>query len=434
MTSEPIPIDLLVHGANEVATPLGQTPRGGSELGAVECIPDGAVAIHQGCVVAVGPTAELEAAFEPRSRLDASGGTVVPGFVDSHTHPVFAGTREEEFELRASGATYVEIARAGGGILNSLRGVREASEEQLVAQLLGRLDRFVALGTTTVEAKTGYGLELEAELRCLRVLRAADRAHPVELVSTFLGAHDFPPEYRDDRASYIDHVCDAMLPEVAESGLAEYADIFTEAHVFDLDQSRRIMERARGLGFGLRLHVDQLTPLGGAQLAAELGAASADHLECVSPEGIEALAAAQVQPVLCPVVPLFLRDDNEAPARAMIDAGLAPAIATDFNPGSCYLQSMPEVCSWSALRYGMSAAECLTAATLNAACSLGRGRDRGTLEAGKRADLVVLDVPNLKHLTYELGRSPVEATVAGGEVVYRRGGTPAPRRAEGEGW
>lgn len=420
-----------MHGAAEVATPLGSRPRGGAELGAVERTFGGAVAIARGEIVAVGAERDLARAYAPARRLDAAGGTVVPGFVDAHTHPVFAGTREAEFELRASGATYVEIAAAGGGILNSVRGVRAASAEQLTAGLLRRLDRFLALGTTTVEAKTGYGLELEAELRCLRVLDAARRAHPVDLVTTFLGAHDFPPEFRDDRAAYVDHLCDEMLPRVAETGLAEYADIFTEAHVFDLDQSRRIMERARALGFGLRLHVDQLTPLGGAQLAAELHAASADHLECVSPAGIDALAQADVQPVLCPVVPLFIRDSHEAPARRMIDAGLAPAIATDFNPGSCYLQSLPEVCSWSALRYGMSAAECLTAATLNAACTLGRGADRGSLEPGKRADVVVLDVPNLTHLCYELGRSPVAAVVVGGAVVYERCAQPEPRRVGG---
>ncbi|QDU68497.1 imidazolonepropionase [Engelhardtia mirabilis] len=431
MNVAPQVIDLLVHGAAQVATPQGSTPRGGADLGRISIVHEGAVAIHDGRVLAVGPARELEASFAPARRLDAHGGTVVPGFVDAHTHPIFAGTREDEFELRAAGKTYVEISLAGGGIVSTMRGVRGASQEQLVAQLLGRMDRFLALGTTTVEAKTGYGLELETELRCLRVLDTANRMHPIELVSTFLGAHDFPPEYRDDRAGYVDHVCDEMLPRVAESGLAEYADIFTEAHVFDLDQSRRIMNRARELGFGLRLHVDQLTPLGGAQLAAELRAASADHLECVTRAGIEALAAAAVQPVLCPVVPLFLRDDHEAPARAMIDAGLAPAIATDFNPGSCYLQSMAEVCSWSALRYGMSAAECLTASTLNAACSLGRGADRGTLEPGKRADLLVLDVPNLKYLCYELGRSPVAAVVVGGELAYERGDYPSPRLGRG---
>jgi imidazolonepropionase len=371
-------------------------------------------------IAEVGEERALRERWTAARELDAGGGTVVPGFVDAHTHPVFAGTREEEFELRVGGASYVEISKAGGGILSSVRGVRAASEEQLLAGLLVRLDRFLELGTTTVEAKTGYGLSLDDELRCLRVLARAAEQHPVELVPTFLGAHDVPPEYRDDRAAYVDLLVEEMIPRVAESGLARYCDIFTESHVFGLDDSRRILARAAELGLGLRLHVDQLTPLGGAELAAELGAASADHLECVTPRGIEALAAAGVIPVLCPIVPVYLRVDLEAPARAMVEAGLAPALATDFNPGSCYCQSMPEVLSFAALRYGFHAGEALCAATLNAACSLGLGERLGSIEAGKQADLVVLDAPNHHFLTYELARDPVRAVVKRGRVVVER--------------
>jgi imidazolonepropionase len=413
-------IDLLVTGAAELATPEGSTPRSGAALGAIRVLSAGAVAVDGGRCVAVGSAAELGARFAPRAVLDARGGTLVPGFVDAHTHPVFAGTREDEFELRTRGATYVEIAAAGGGILSSARGVRAASAEELLALLFLRLDRFLELGTTTVEAKSGYGLSLEAELKSLEVIAAARRTHPVELVPTFLGAHDFPPEYRDRRAAYVDLLVEEMLPRVAADRLAEYCDVFTEGHVFGIEDSRRILLRARSLGLGLRLHADQLSQLGGAELAAELGAASADHLEFASDAGLAALAAAGVVPVLCPLVPLYLRVAQEAPARRMIDAGLAPAVATDFNPGSCYLQSLPEVMSWSALRYRMSAGEALTAATLNAACSLGRGAEIGTLEVGKRADLVVLDVPNHRHLTYELGRNPVRAVVKGGAVVHER--------------
>ncbi|MBI5364210.1 MAG: imidazolonepropionase, partial [Planctomycetes bacterium] len=313
--------------------------------------------------------------------------------------------------------TYVEIAQQGGGILSSVRGVRSASKEELLARLLVRLDRFLALGTTTIEAKTGYGLTLEDELKGLEVLRDAARAHPVEIVPTFLGAHDYPAEYRERKPAYVDLLVEEMLPRVAESKLAEYCDVFTEGHVFGLDDSRRILQRARALGLGLRMHVDQLSALGGAELAAELGAASADHLEFVSDAGIDALLAAGVIPVLCPVVPLFLRIDKEAPGRRMIDRGLPVAISTDFNPGSCYLQSLPEALTWAALRYRMSAGEALTAATLNAACSIGRGDRLGTLEVGKQADLVVLDVPNHRHLVYELGRNPVAAVVKRGVVV-----------------
>ncbi len=413
-------VDLLVAGAAELATPLGRTPRGGAELGAIRVVARGAVAIRGDTIVAVGPEGELRARYDAAREIDARGGLLVPGFVDAHTHPVFATTREDEFELRTRGATYVEIAQAGGGILSTVQGVRARSQEELAALLTARLDRFVTLGTTTIEAKTGYGLTLEDELKCLAAIDEAARAHVVDVAPTFLGAHEFPPEYRDRRAQYVDLLVEEWVPQVADSGLAEYCDVFTEAHVFGLDDTRRILRRAREVGLELRLHVDQLTPLGGAQLAAELGAASADHLEFVSDAGIEALAAAGVVPVLCPLVPLYLRVEQEVPARRMIEAGLAPALATDFNPGSCYLQSMPEVLTWAALRLRMSAAETLTAATLNAACSLGRGDRIGSLEPDKRADVLVLDLPNHRHLVYELGRNPVQTVVKDGRVVWER--------------
>lgn len=412
------PIDLLVLGAAEVATPRGQGPLGGEALGQVDVLPGHGVAIHAGRILAVAPDADLIAQYQAGVTLDAHGGTVLPGFIDAHTHPVFLGTREGEFVARLQGARYAEIAAAGGGILSTVRGVREASSEQLLALLLDRLDRFLELGTTTVETKSGYGLTKEDELKCLRVLAQAQDLHPVDLVPTFLGAHDVPAEYRDHPERYVDLVCEEMLPAVAAEGLARYCDVFTESHTFGLDDTRRIAAKARELGLELRLHVDQLTPLGGAQLAAELGAASADHLEHVTEEGMEAMAAAGVQPVLCPLVPLFLRESQEAPGRAMVARGLAPALATDFNPGSCYLQSLPEVVSWASLRYGFLPAEGLTAITRNAATSLALGEDRGTLAPGFRADLVVTDLPNHQHLAYELGRSPVRMVVKDGRVVY----------------
>jgi len=413
-------LDLIVHGAGAVVTPLGQDARGGDRFGEVEQTTGAAVACDGGRIVAIGPEAELRKGVHFRDELDARGGLIVPGFIDAHTHPVFLGTREDEFEMRNAGRSYVDISRSGGGILASVRGVRDSSSEVLLKALLRRLDRFLQLGTTTVEAKTGYGLTPEDELKCLRVIEAANELHPVDLVPTFLGAHDFPPEYKDRPQAYVDLLVEEMLPAVAQSELAEYCDIFTEGHVFDLDSSRRILSRAADLGLGLRLHVDQLTPLGGAQLAAELGAQSADHLEHVSEAGIDALAQAQVIPVLCPLVPLYLGETQEAPGRRMVSAGLAPAIATDFNPGSCYTQSLPEVLSWAALRFGFTAAESLCGATLNAACSLGRGARLGTVEVGKDADVVVLDLPNLTHLTYELGRSPVAAVVKSGATVFQR--------------
>lgn len=411
--------DLMIVGLAEVATPIGHSGRRGADLPA-SVFPQAAVVVLEGRVVEVGDANVLRERWAPKEVLEGRGGILVPGFVDAHTHPIFFGTREEEFEQRVAGKTYVEIAQAGGGIRSSLLGVRTASKEELLARLLVRLDRFLELGTTTVEAKTGYGLTPDDEMKCLEVLAEASQQHAVEVVPTFLGAHDFPPEYQDQRSAYVDLLVNEMLPRVAESGLAEYCDVFTEGHVFGLEDSRRIMRAGSELGLGVRMHVDQLTALGGAQLAAELGAASADHLECVSPEGIEALAEAGVVPVLCPLVPLYLRQKEEAPARAMIRAGLAPALATDFNPGSCYVQSMPEVLTWAALRYGMSALEALTAATLNAAASLGRADRLGSIEVGKQADLVLLDVPNHHFLTYEFGRNPVRAVVKAGELVFER--------------
>ena len=405
-------IDGLVHSAAELATPLAS--------GAFRVEHGWGVAVDAGDVVAVGPDRELRERFRAREEWDAAGGLIVPGFVDAHTHPVFVGTREDEFELRTRGASYVEIARSGGGILASMRGVRAASREELLERLLLRLDRFLELGTTTIEAKSGYGLSLESELKCLEVIAEANRRHAVDLVPTFLGAHDVPPEYSGRKDDYVRLVMEEMLPRVAQDRLAEYCDVFTESHVFGLDDTRHIGSRAAELGMGLRLHVDQLTALGGAELAAELGAASADHLEFVSPAGIEALAAGGVVPVLCPLVPLYLRVEREAPARRMIDAGLAPALATDFNPGSCPLQSMPEVLTWAALRYRMTAAEALGAATLNAAASLGRAHAIGSIEEHKRADLLVLDLENHRQLVYEFGRNPVRAVIKAGKRAWTR--------------
>jgi imidazolonepropionase len=413
--------DWILVGAAELATPVGSTPRLGPDLGAIRVLERGGVAVRDERIVAVGPEAELRQRFDADRVLDACGGTVVPGFVDAHTHPVFAGTREDEFELRSRGASYLEIARAGGGILSTVRGVRGASREELLEQLLVRLARFLDGGTTTIEAKSGYGLSPADEAKSLEVLKLAHAQQPIEIVPTFLGAHCVPPEHERDRRRYVDLLVEEMLPRVAEQRLAEYCDVFQDAPAFKRTEAERILGRAKALGLGLRIHADQMSASGGAEVAAELGAASADHLEHVTQRGIEALAASGVVAVLCPLVPLFLRTAQEAPARRMIEARLALALSTDFNPGSCYTQSMREVLTFAALRYAMSAGECLTAATLNAACSLGRGQEIGSLEPGKRADLVVLDHPNHRHLCYEFGRSAVRMVVVRGVVVRDAG-------------
>ncbi len=413
-----IEVDCLVHNVGEVATPQGTQSRGGKALATIQIQENAAIAIQDGAILEIGLEPDLLTRYQAKQRIDAQGCLVIPGLVDAHTHPVFLGTREGEFEDRLLGKSYLEISEGGGGIVSSMLGVRNSSKEQLVQALLMRMDRFLVLGTTTVEAKSGYGLSLADEMKSLEAIAEANSLHPVDLVPTFLGAHDFPPEYRDKRADYLSLLREEMLPAVAESGLAEYCDVFTESHVFGLDESRDLLNHAKELGLKVRLHVDQLTQLGGAQLAAELGAASADHLEHVSDDGIEALGQAGVIPVLCPLVPLFLRESQEAPGRRMADAGLSVALATDFNPGSCYAMSLFEVLSYGALRYGLLAGEALTAATLNAAVSLGRGDRIGTLEPGKRADLVITDLPSHRHLTYDMARSPVQHVIKSGKLVY----------------
>ena len=409
-------IDLLIVGAAQLATPLGTSARRGRALGEILVLEHGALAIDQGRIVAVGTSEQLRARFQAARVIDAGGGTIVPGFVDAHTHPVFASTREQEFEQRTRGATYLEISAAGGGIASTARGVRAAPLEQLERCVARHFERFLALGTTTVEAKSGYGLSTEAELKSLAAIARASARTRIRAVPTFLGAHDIPPEHRASPARYVDLVEQEMLPRVAEQGLARYCDIFAEAHTFAAPAVRRIMARARSLGLGLRLHVDQLTPLAGAELAAELGAASADHLEHVSEAGIEALARSETAAVLCPLVPLYLRQEREAPGRVLADRSALVCVSTDFNPGSCMTQSMPLAMAMAALRYRWSAAECLTAATLNAAASLGMAGEIGSLEVGKLADVLVLDVPCHEFLVYELGRNPVRQVICGGAV------------------
>lgn len=353
--------------------------------------------------------------------VDLGDSLVVPGFVDPHTHPVFTGTREDEFELRNQGRSYEEIAKAGGGIRNSARRLRGSSEDELTRDLLARLDGFLELGTTTIEAKSGYGLSTESEIASLRAIRRANAEHPLDLVPTFLGAHEVPDEFQSDREGYIRLLVDEMLPLVAQEGLAEACDVFCEDHVFSVDESRRILERARDLGLALKLHADEIKPIGGAELAAEMGALSADHLVAVSEDGIRQMREARVVPILLPATSMYLNLGNSAPGRRMLEEGLACAIATDFNPGSSPTRSLPLVMTLGCIKYGMTAAQALGAATWNAACAIGREGRVGALAAGFSADLVVLDLPNLKSLPYRFGESFVRTVVKRGEVVVREG-------------
>jgi imidazolonepropionase len=423
-----IEADLILVGISEFATPTGTAALQGAATGRLRVVPDAAVACRAGEIVWAGPEADLAQAVRPLDavrRIDAGGGTVLPGFVDSHTHLPFAGWREREFDERLRGATYSEIAAAGGGILSTVAETRRTSRDELARLVRGRLDAMLRLGTTTVEAKSGYGLSYEDELKQLEALRDASTGHPVEVVPTFLGAHTVPTEYRERRADYVDLLVERLLPEVARRGLAEFADAFVDANAFTLEEARRVLEAARSHGLGVRLHADQLADDGAAALAAELGAASADHLEYASPEGVEALARAGTCGVLLPAATFFLMMDERPPGRKLIEAGVPVVVATDFNPGSCPADSMGAALWFASLTARLTVDEAITAATLNAAHSLGRAERVGSIETGKRADLVVHDMPNRYHLVYRFGAPRVTHVISGGNLVHQAGPGPA---------
>jgi len=416
--------DLAVLGISQLATPVGRAPRLGAELGRLRVIDQAALACRAGRIVFVGTERDFRQAVEMEPGgvvVDARGGTVLPGFVDAHTHLPFAGWRESEFAERLTGATYSEIAARGGGILSTVRATRAANLPDLTTLVRARLDTMLALGTTLVEAKSGYGLALEAEIKQLEAVRAAAVGHPVEVVATFLGAHTVPKELREDRGRYVEALVGEMLPEVARAGLAAYADVFVDAHAFSVAEARRILGTARSLGLGVRLHADQLAADGAAELAAELGAASADHLEHVTDAGIEALARAGTTALLLPAAGHFLMQEAKAPARRLIAAGVPVAIATDFNPGSCPTESMGTVLEHACLGLRLSIDEAITAATLNAAHAVARAGETGSIEVGKRADVVVHAVPNRDHLVYRFGVPRVRTVVAAGRIVVEEG-------------
>jgi imidazolonepropionase len=382
---------------------------------------DHALLVSGGIIEESGPAASLRARHPGVPVVDLGPGLVTPGFVDPHTHPVFAATREDEFELRNLGASYEEIARAGGGIRNSARRLRGTSLDRLARDLEARADVFLLHGTTTIEAKSGYGLSLESELDQLRAIREVASRHPLGFVPTFLGAHEIPDEYRGDREAYLRLLCDEMLPAVAREGLATACDVFCEEHVFSVAESRRILQRARELGLAVKLHADEIRPTGGAELAAEMGALSADHLVRVSDEGLRRMKEAGVIPILLPGTSLFLNLGACAPGRRILEAGLCPALATDFNPGSCPTRNMALILSLACIQYGWTAAQALGAATWNAAHALGLGGRIGALAPGLQADFAVFDLGSLRELPYHLGENHVRLVVKRGKVVVREG-------------
>ena len=394
-------------------------PRVGDELRELAIIDDSALLIEDGRIVAVGRSSELKEKIPPGAVLvDAEGRCVTPGFVDAHTHLVFAGNRAAEFERRIAGATYQEIAAAGGGILRTVALTRAASEDELLAEARTHRDWMLRSGTTTMEAKSGYGLERETELKMLRVLRSLNDEGPARIVSTLLAAHTVPPEFAGRRAEYVRLVAEELIPEVAAQKLARYCDAFCDDHAFTVDECRTVLTAARAHGLGLRIHAEQFRPGTGAALAAELGATTADHLETVTEETIAQLRAAHVQPVLLPGSVFCLSRTQYPAARAMVDAGLGIVLATDFNPGSSPVASMAFVMSLACLEMRLTPAEALTAATINAAWSLGLGEEIGSLEVGKRADLLMHECADYRELAYFVA-APLRPRVfvAGSEVA-----------------
>ncbi len=414
-----VEIDLLIRDGQVVTAAHGTCPVRGRDMQELEVIERGWVACAGERIAAVGPRASVENQVEVTSRtqvIDAQGKVVTPGLIDPHTHLIFGGSREDEFYLRARGADYMEIMEAGGGILSSVRATRSASLEELVASGRQRLQWMLQMGVTTVECKSGYGLDLQTELKQLEAVRILQQEQPVELVPTFLGAHAWPPEYEGNQEGYVGFLVDTVLPAVREQGVAEYVDVFTEKGVFSVEQSRRIFQRAVELGFSLRVHADEMHTLGGAELAAELGMASADHLLMVSPQGISALAESDVMPILLPGTAFSLRKPY-APARKMLEAGLPLALATDFNPGSCPTANLVLVMSLACLYMAMTPEEVFNAVTINAAHSLGRSSRLGSLEPGKQADVVIFGVDDYRKIPYFIGVNLVETVIKAGRLV-----------------
>ena len=423
--------ETIIRGIAQLATPIGREARHGAAMRELTIVSGAAIWVEDGVIQAVGKEADVLRAAEERASvvaalhgssaegvqvIDARGQCAVPGFVDPHTHFLFAGARAEEFDDRLAGVPYLTLLVRGGGIVATMRETRAATEEALFVHGARVLRSMLSLGVTTVEGKSGYGLDRETELRLLRVLRRLDRELPTSVAATYLGAHAVPPEYAGRLDDYVDFLVDEMLPLIAREHLAEFVDVFCETGVFTAVQARRILVAARARGFSLKLHADEMSSTGGAELAAELGAVSADHLLSVSPEGIEALAASRTVAVLLPATAFCMRKAY-APARKLIDSGAAVALASDYNPGSCYTDSLPLVFALAVIAMHMTAAEALTAATLNAAAALGRADAIGSIEPGKRGDIVLLDAPDYRYLSYQTGLNLARTVLKDGAVV-----------------
>lgn len=409
---------LLIKNAAQVVTPQGHTAIKGASMKDVKIYENASVLIEDGHIVAVGDGAEWAKTVPVDKQIDATGKTVLPGFVDSHTHFVFGGYRADEFLWRMEGMTYMEIMERGGGINNTMKATRNASAEELIEHSMDILEKMLAFGITTVEGKSGYGMDYDTELKQLEVMKELEQRQPVEIVRTFMGAHSIPPEYKGRNEEFLKFLVKEVMPDVKKADLAQFCDIFCEKGVFSIEESRQYLQQAKDMGFDLKIHADEIVTLGGAELGAELGCTSADHLLHASDEGIKALANSDTVATLLPTTAFCLKEPF-APARKMIDAGCAVALATDFNPGSGFTNSVPLMIALGVIYMGMTAEEAITALTLNGAAAVGRADTIGSIEEGKQADIVILQYPSYKFLPYHTGVNIVETVIKKGKVVHQ---------------
>jgi len=419
-----IPADLVVRNCRQLLTCQGPLPKRRDSLSDVGLLPNAWIASHQGRIVFIGDAESFRSQVRldyGAQAIDASSLVGLPGFVDAHTHLPFAGSREEEFVLRLKGLTYQQLAERGLGIQTSVRATRAASSTELTRLCLERLDRMLLQGATTVEAKSGYGLNPGDELKQLESLAEAGRQHPVDIVPTLMAAHEIPPEYKEHREDYIRLIVETIVPEIRKRNLAEFFDVFCEQGVFSLEETRRLAQAAQAAGFKIKVHADEFATLGGGALAAEVGAVSAEHLIAVDDSGIAALAAGRTTAVLLPAVPFFLMLDRKAPARKLIDAGAVVALASDYNPGSSLCESMLFVLQLGVFTHGLGIEEAINACTANAACALDRQETVGSLEVGKKMDLLLCDIPNYLFLAYRLGSNPIRHVIKNGKLVVKDG-------------
>lgn len=410
---------LIIKNANELVTCKGRVrgPKHGKDMSSIGIIQNGAIVIENDIITDVGTTEEILKKYNENEYkiIDATDKAVLPGFVDSHTHLIFGGYRADEFSWRLRGDTYMSIMERGGGITSSVRATRNTSLEKLVEEGKKRLDKFTAMGVTTVEGKSGYGLDFDAEIRQLEAMKLLNETHKIDVVSTFLGPHSVLPEYKGKEDDFIDFMIETM-EYAAKNQIAEFADIFCEKNVFNIEQSRRFLSKAKELGLKLKIHADEMVQLGGTELAVELACTSADHLLKASDEAVKMLSSSNTVATLLPATAFCLKEEY-ARGRYMIDSGCAVALATDFNPGSCFTNSIPLIIALAALYMNMSVEEIITALTINGAAAVGRSETIGSIEKGKKADIIILEYPSIQFLPYHVGVNIVKTVIKNGEII-----------------